>query len=305
MGKPFNGDAGSGFHLHLSLCGEDGANAFADTAGEEGCARAPAALHRGRDRARAGADGVPQPDRQRLPAHRPARARADARLLGLRQPLRARARAARARRRDARRDAARRRLGQPLPGDRRPAVRRARRRQARADAAGAPSHGLVYELPEEEQGDPIPLSLDAALDALEADTTLRDAMGARSSTRSSRSSASSSSATTATSPTGTSRSTHTTSKPPSRESYQAVGQQVAHGGDVRERREAVGLGGQRGRLHVVRRTVRSPSARSRVAVPSVRKIDVEAALDRLAGRRVAAHVRHEAADHEACARRTG
>ena len=30
MGKPFNGDAGSGFHLHLSLCGEDGANAFAD-----------------------------------------------------------------------------------------------------------------------------------------------------------------------------------------------------------------------------------------------------------------------------------
>ena len=39
MGKPFNGDAGSGFHLHLSLCGEDGANAFADTKGEEGCAQ--------------------------------------------------------------------------------------------------------------------------------------------------------------------------------------------------------------------------------------------------------------------------
>jgi hypothetical protein len=38
MGKPFNGDAGSGFHLHLSLCGEDGANSFADTAGDEGCA---------------------------------------------------------------------------------------------------------------------------------------------------------------------------------------------------------------------------------------------------------------------------
>jgi glutamine synthetase len=37
--------------------------------------------------------------------------------------------------------------------------------------------GLVYELPEEEQGEPIPLSLDAALDALEADATLRDAMG--------------------------------------------------------------------------------------------------------------------------------
>ena len=34
MGKPFNGDAGSGFHLHLSLCGEGGANAFADDAGD-------------------------------------------------------------------------------------------------------------------------------------------------------------------------------------------------------------------------------------------------------------------------------
>ena len=71
--------------------------------------------------------------------------------------------------------------------------------------------GLVYELPEEEQGDPIPLSLDAALEALEADATLREAMGARSSTRSSRSSATSSSAITATSRTGTSRSTRTTS----------------------------------------------------------------------------------------------
>ena len=37
--------------------------------------------------------------------------------------------------------------------------------------------GLVYELPEEEQGEPIPLSLDAALDALEADAMLREAMG--------------------------------------------------------------------------------------------------------------------------------
>jgi glutamine synthetase len=39
--------------------------------------------------------------------------------------------------------------------------------------------GLVYELPEEEQGDPIPLTLDAALDALEADATLREAMGSQ------------------------------------------------------------------------------------------------------------------------------
>jgi glutamine synthetase len=43
----------------------------------------------------------------------------------------------------------------------------------------APVAGLVYELPEEEQGEPIPPTLDAALDALEADETLRDAMGAQ------------------------------------------------------------------------------------------------------------------------------
>ncbi len=43
----------------------------------------------------------------------------------------------------------------------------------------APVAGLIYELPEEEQGDPIPLSLEAALAALEADELLRDAMGAQ------------------------------------------------------------------------------------------------------------------------------
>ena len=84
-----------------------------------GLRRAAAPLHRGRDRPRTGPDGDPQPDRQRLPAHRPPRARPDARLLGLRQPLRARARAARARRRDARRDAARRRR-RPTPTSRLP-----------------------------------------------------------------------------------------------------------------------------------------------------------------------------------------
>jgi glutamine synthetase len=34
----------------------------------------------------------------------------------------------------------------------------------------------VYELPEEQQGDPIPLTLDAALDALESDVMLSEAM---------------------------------------------------------------------------------------------------------------------------------
>jgi glutamine synthetase len=36
MGKPFNDDEGSGFHLHVSLVGSDGANAGEDNAGEHG-----------------------------------------------------------------------------------------------------------------------------------------------------------------------------------------------------------------------------------------------------------------------------
>jgi glutamine synthetase len=36
MGKPFNDDEGSGFHLHISLCDADGANVCADPEGEEG-----------------------------------------------------------------------------------------------------------------------------------------------------------------------------------------------------------------------------------------------------------------------------
>lgn len=38
MGKPFNDDEGSGFHLHISLVDAAGINACADTAGEQGLA---------------------------------------------------------------------------------------------------------------------------------------------------------------------------------------------------------------------------------------------------------------------------
>jgi glutamine synthetase len=36
MGKPFNGDEGSGFHLHISLCDKDGANTCFDPEGVSG-----------------------------------------------------------------------------------------------------------------------------------------------------------------------------------------------------------------------------------------------------------------------------
>ena len=42
---------------------------------------------------------------------------------------------------------------------------------------GEPLSGDTYTLPEEEQGSPLPMSLGDALDALEADGTLRDAVG--------------------------------------------------------------------------------------------------------------------------------
>ena len=178
MGKPFNGDAGSGFHLHLSLCGEDGANAFADAAGDEGCAQllrhfiagviahAPALMaflnptvnaYRRIDphelvptRACWGYDN--RFGLVRVPPERGGATRVEMRLAdGSANPYLATAALL-----FAGLDGIRRELTPP------PAVA-----------------GLVYELPEEEQGDPIPLSLDAALDALEADATLRDAMGAQ------------------------------------------------------------------------------------------------------------------------------
>ncbi len=105
MGKPFNGDAGLGLPPAPLALRRGWCQRLRRRGRRGGLRRPPAPLHRGRHRPRTGPDGDPQPDRQRLPAHRPPRARPDARLLGLRQPLRPRARAARARRRDARRDA--------------------------------------------------------------------------------------------------------------------------------------------------------------------------------------------------------
>ena len=105
--------------------------------GDEGLSEVAPPLHRRPARARPGADGVLQPDHQRLPADPRGGAGADAGQLGPRQPAVPGPRAARAGRRDAGRAAARRRRRQPVPGGGRGAVRRPRRDRAQARAAGA------------------------------------------------------------------------------------------------------------------------------------------------------------------------
>ena len=111
IGKPWNDDEGSGFHLHLSLADDDGANVLNGDL-DEGLS--PLAHHfvAGLLEHGAGADGVLQPHHQRLPAHPRGGAGADAGQLGPRQPADAGARPARARRRDPARAAAGRRRGQ-------------------------------------------------------------------------------------------------------------------------------------------------------------------------------------------------
>ena len=104
MGRPFADQGGSGFHLHLSLAGADGRNAFADEAGPDGLSPLAASFIAGRDRARAGPAGPARPDRQRLQAPPARQPRADPRELGPRQPHRVLPRPERAWRAGARRD---------------------------------------------------------------------------------------------------------------------------------------------------------------------------------------------------------
>ena len=88
MGRPFADQGGSGFHVHLSLNGEDGRNAFADEGGPDGPQPARSAVHRGSDRACARAAGAARADDQLLQADPARQPRADPRELGPRQPHR-------------------------------------------------------------------------------------------------------------------------------------------------------------------------------------------------------------------------
>ena len=134
MGKPFNDQGGSGFHLHVSADRDDD-NAFSDRGDADGVSDELRRFTAGVLAHAPGADGVPQPDDQRLPADRARLAGADQHQLGLGQPHRVRPHPRRARPRDAGRDPDRRRQRQPVPRDRRDAVRRPARPARRAAAA--------------------------------------------------------------------------------------------------------------------------------------------------------------------------
>ncbi|HET7566687.1 MAG TPA: glutamine synthetase family protein [Gaiellaceae bacterium] len=176
IGKPWNDDEGSGFHLHLSLCDADGANRCADPDGEDGLAdvtrhfiagvlaHGPALMAIFNPTVNAYRRINPEalvPTRVcwghdnrftyvRVPRERGSATRVEIRVGdGAANPYLAYAAA----------------LAAGLDGIRREL------------APPAPLSGLIYELPEEQLGPPLPDTLPAAIAALEADELLVDALG--------------------------------------------------------------------------------------------------------------------------------
>jgi glutamine synthetase len=178
MGKPFNGDEGSGFHLHISFVDPSGANACADAEGAEGLApvtrhfiagileHCPAMMvffnptvnaYR-----RISAEAL-VPTRAswghdhrmtlvRVPRERGAGTRLEVRVGdGTANPYLAYATA----------------LAAGLDGIRRELE------------PPAPIEGLIYDLPEEQQGEALPVTFQEALAALGSDPVIAEALGTR------------------------------------------------------------------------------------------------------------------------------
>jgi glutamine synthetase len=178
IGKPWNDDEGSGFHLHVSLYSEDGANRCADPEGEDGLAdvtrwfvagvlaHAPALMAVFNPTVNAYRRLHPEalvPTRVcwghdnrftfvRVPRERGGATRAEVRVGdGSANPYVAYAAT----------------LAAGLDGIRREL------------APPPPVGGLIYELPEEQLGDLLPTTLADALAALDADELLVDALGSQ------------------------------------------------------------------------------------------------------------------------------
>ena len=168
MAKPFAGHSGSGCHLHISLVDrKTGQNAFSRRQGGERHLGRRRLLRRRHPRACAGDDAAHQPDAQLLPPGQALHIRAVECELGRAGPLGDGAHQGDRRRAHAPRDA--RRLGgeQSLSARRRRACRRPRRaRGARRSSAPQSRDTTSEDNPALEK---FPQTLDAALDALEAD----------------------------------------------------------------------------------------------------------------------------------------
>ena len=176
IGKPWNDDEGSGFHLHISLCGEDGASAMNDADGPEGLStvsrhfiaglleHGPAMMAFFNPTTNAYRRIKPEAlvptlvswghdnrfTMARVPRERGSACRVELRVGdGAANPYLATAAAL-----FAGLDGIRRELEPPEP-----------------------VAGLIYELPEAESMTPLPATFDEALAALDADDHLREAMG--------------------------------------------------------------------------------------------------------------------------------
>lgn len=176
MGKPFNGDEGSGLHIHVSLCGEDGANAFADPDGEDGLAPLARRFMAGVLEHGAGMMAVLNPT---VNAYRRIHAQAlvptracwghDHRMALVRVP-RERGRATRLETRVG--------DGTANPYLAATAVLAAGLDGIRRELEPPPPvAGFIYDLPEEDLGAALPTSLSQAMDALDGDAVLREALG--------------------------------------------------------------------------------------------------------------------------------
>src|ERR1700730_4677217 len=176
IGKPWNDDEGSGFHLHLSLCDGEGANRCGDPEGEDGLSKVTRHFIAGVLEHASGMMAFFNPT---VNAYRRLNPEAlvptqvnwghDNRFTFVRVPQE---------RGDATRVEIR--VGD---GAANPYLAYTAALAAGLDGIHrkleppAPLSGLIYALPEEQQGPPLPATLPDAITALDADETLRAAMG--------------------------------------------------------------------------------------------------------------------------------